>query len=173
MNQMEEQNKTPEKELNKMEKANLSDVEFKTLVIRMLKELIEYGNNIKEEMQVTLSEKKKNLQGINSEGEEARIQINDLEHKEEINIQPEQNEETRIKKKMKRILKAVREKETVTSVLNSTSDRLAISSLLSSFSGVLICYLGHISLSRHTCYIVRGRALGCLLYTSDAADEVY
>ena len=49
MAQMKEQNKTPEKELNKMEIANLSDAQFKTLVIRMLKELIEYGNNIKEE----------------------------------------------------------------------------------------------------------------------------
>ena len=47
MAQMKEQNKTPEKELNKMEIANLSDAQFKTLVIRMLKELIEYGNNIK------------------------------------------------------------------------------------------------------------------------------
>ena len=44
---MKEQIKTPE-ELNKMEISNLSDAEFKTLVIRMLKELIEYGNNIKE-----------------------------------------------------------------------------------------------------------------------------
>ena len=33
-----------------------SDAEFKTLMIRMLKKLIEYGNNIKEEMKVTLSE---------------------------------------------------------------------------------------------------------------------
>ena len=41
-------------------------------------------------MKVILSEIKKNLQGTNSEGEEARIQINDLEHKEEISIQPEQ-----------------------------------------------------------------------------------
>ena len=56
----------------------------------MLKELIEYGNNIKEEMKVTLSEIKKNLQGTTNEGEEARIQINNLEHKEEINNQPEQ-----------------------------------------------------------------------------------
>ena len=39
MAQMKEQSKTPEKELNKMEISNLSDVEFKTLVIRMLKEL--------------------------------------------------------------------------------------------------------------------------------------
>ena len=66
MAQMKEQNKTPVKELNKMETANLSDAELKTLVIRMLKELIEYGNNIKEE--TTLSEIKKNLQETNSEG---------------------------------------------------------------------------------------------------------
>ena len=38
--QMKEQNKTPEKELNKMKKSNLSHAEFKTLVIRMLKELM-------------------------------------------------------------------------------------------------------------------------------------
>ena len=46
---------------------NLSDAEFKTLVIRMLKELIDYGNNIKEEMKVTLNEIKKNLHGTNRE----------------------------------------------------------------------------------------------------------
>ena len=37
---MREQNKTPEKELNKMELNNLLDAEFQTLVIKMLKELI-------------------------------------------------------------------------------------------------------------------------------------
>ena len=37
MAQMKEQNKTSGKELNKMEITNLSDAEFKTLVIRMLK----------------------------------------------------------------------------------------------------------------------------------------
>ena len=65
MAQMKEQNKTPEKELNKTEISNLSDAEFKTLVIRMLKGLIEYGSSVKttqEEMKVTLSEIKKNLQ---------------------------------------------------------------------------------------------------------------
>ena len=35
---MKEQIKTPENELNKMEISNLSDAEFKTLVIRMLNE---------------------------------------------------------------------------------------------------------------------------------------
>ena len=38
MAQMNEQNKTPEKELNKMETNNLLDTEFKTLVIRMFSE---------------------------------------------------------------------------------------------------------------------------------------
>ena len=47
MAQLKEQNKTPEKELNEMEISNLSDAEFKILVIRMLKELSEDLNNIK------------------------------------------------------------------------------------------------------------------------------
>ena len=47
MAQVKEKNKTPGKELNEMEITNLSDAEFKTLAIRMLKELTEYGNNIK------------------------------------------------------------------------------------------------------------------------------
>ena len=38
---MKEYIKTPEKELNKMEKSNLSDAEFKILFIRMIKELSE------------------------------------------------------------------------------------------------------------------------------------
>ena len=49
-------------------------------------------------MKFTPSEIKKNLQGTNSEGKEAGIQINDLEYKEEINIQPEEKEERRIQK---------------------------------------------------------------------------
>ena len=35
--------KTPEKELSNKEIANLSDAEFKTLVIRLLTEMVEYG----------------------------------------------------------------------------------------------------------------------------------
>ena len=45
------------------------------------------------------SEIKKNIQGTNSERNEAETQINDLEQKKEINTQLEQNEETRIQKK--------------------------------------------------------------------------
>ena len=49
-------------------------------------------------MKTVKSEIKKNIQGTNSEGKEIMTQINDLEQKEEINIQPEQNKETRIQK---------------------------------------------------------------------------
>ena len=44
---MKEPIKTPEKELNKREISNLSESEFKTLVIRMLKELSENLSSIK------------------------------------------------------------------------------------------------------------------------------
>ena len=44
---IKQQIKTPEKEVNEMEISNLSDAEFKTLVIRMLKELSEDLNSIK------------------------------------------------------------------------------------------------------------------------------
>ena len=53
---------------------------------------------MKEQMKDTQSEIKQNIQGTNSERKETRIQSNDLEQKEEINIQPEQNEEQRIQK---------------------------------------------------------------------------
>ena len=49
------------------------------------------------------SELKENAQGTNSEGKQTRTQINDLEQKEEINMQPEQNEETRIQKNEERL----------------------------------------------------------------------
>ena len=49
-------------------------------------------------MKAIQSEIKENIQGTSSEGKETRTQINDLEQKEEINIQLEQNEETTIQK---------------------------------------------------------------------------
>ena len=54
-------------------------------------------------MKVALCETKKNLQGTNSERKETGTHINGLEQKEEINIQPEQNEETRIQKNEERL----------------------------------------------------------------------
>ena len=47
MAQMTKQTKTPEKELNTMEISNLSDAGFKTLVLRVLKELSEDLNSVK------------------------------------------------------------------------------------------------------------------------------
>ena len=45
MAQMKEQIKAPEKiQLSDKEIANLSDAQFKTLIIRMLTELVEYGH---------------------------------------------------------------------------------------------------------------------------------
>ena len=82
---MKEQIKTPEKELNEMEKSNLSDAEFQTLVISRLKELSEDFNSIKKiqpETKDTLMEIKNNLQENNSRVDEADNQINDVEHKE-------------------------------------------------------------------------------------------
>ena len=96
---MKEQSKTSERELSNEEIANLSDGEFKALVIKMLTELIELGGKMKEQMKDTQNEIKQNIQGTNSDRKETRTQINDLEQKEEINIQLEQNEETRIQKK--------------------------------------------------------------------------
>ena len=104
---MKEQIKAPEKiQLSNEETANLSGAQFKTLVIRMIQELTGYFNSIKKTqaaMKVTLCEIKKNLKGTNSDGKETRTQINGLEQKEERNIQPEQNEETRIQKNEERL----------------------------------------------------------------------
>ena len=72
---------------------------FKTVVIRILTELVEYGLKIEEKVKAMKSEIKENIQGTNSEGKETGTQINGLDQKEEINIHPEQNEETRIQKK--------------------------------------------------------------------------
>ena len=54
-------------------------------------------------MKDTQSEIKQNIQGTNRKGKETRTQINDLEQKEEINIQLEQNEKTRIQKNEERL----------------------------------------------------------------------
>ena len=54
---MKEQIKAPEKiQLRNKEIANLSDAEFKTLVIRMLTELVECGCEIEEKVKATKSE---------------------------------------------------------------------------------------------------------------------
>ena len=103
MAQMKEQSKTSKRELSDEEIANLSGGEFKALVIKMLTDLIELGQKMKNQMKETQNEIKQNIQGTKSDGKETRTQSNDLEQKEKINIQLEQNEETRIQKSEERL----------------------------------------------------------------------
>ena len=69
----------------------------------MLTEMAEYGRKVEEKVKAMQSEMKRNVQGTTSEGKETETEINDLDQKEEINIQPEQNEETRIQKHEERL----------------------------------------------------------------------
>ena len=88
--------------LSKEEIANLSDAQFKTLVIRKLIELVEFGHKLDEKMKALLRETKENVQGTNSDEKETGTQINGVDQKEERNIQPEKNKETRIQKNEER-----------------------------------------------------------------------
>ena len=69
----------------------------------MLTEMVEYGRKIEEKVKAMKIEIKENVQGTNGDGKKTWTQINGLDQKEEINIQPEQNEETRIPKSEKRL----------------------------------------------------------------------
>ena len=95
MAQIKEQIKAPEKiQLREEEIANLSDAQFKTLVIKMLTELVEFVRKLDGKMKPMLRETKEKVQGTNSDVKE----INGVAQKEERNIQPEKNKETRIQK---------------------------------------------------------------------------
>ena len=76
---MKEQIKTSERELSNEDIANLFDGDFKALVTKTLTKLIELGWKMKEQMKDTQDEIKWNIQGSNSDREEARTQTNDLE----------------------------------------------------------------------------------------------
>ena len=109
---MKEQNKTPDKELNKMETNNLLDTEFKTLFVRMLNELKrrvdELSENFNKEIEnikietenikKSQSEMKNTLQGINRDRDETEDKIRDLKDKGAENTQSEQQKEKRILK---------------------------------------------------------------------------
>ena len=99
---MKEQIKAPEKiQLNEEEIANLSDAQFKTLVIRMLTQLVEYGHKLDEKMKAMLRETKENVQ--EPIVTQRRLGLNGVDQKEERNMQPEKNEETRIQKNEERL----------------------------------------------------------------------
>ena len=104
MAQMKEQIKAPEKiQVSNEEIANLSDAQFKTLVIKMFTELVESVQKPDEKMKAMLRETKENVQGTNSDVKETGTQINSVDQKEERNIQPEKKEETRIQKNEERL----------------------------------------------------------------------
>ena len=85
---MKEQVKAPDKiKLSDEEIANESDAQFKTLLIRMLTELVELGHKIDEKMKAMLRETKENVQGTNSDGKDIGTQINTVDQNEERNIQ--------------------------------------------------------------------------------------
>ena len=65
--------------------------------------MVEFGHKLDEKMKAMLRETKENVQGTNSDGKDTGTQINGLDHKEEINIQPEQNEKRRIQKTEERL----------------------------------------------------------------------
>ena len=69
----------------------------------MLTELIESVRKPDEKMKPMLRETKENVQGTNSDVKETGTQINGVDHKEERNIQPEKNEEKRIRKNEERL----------------------------------------------------------------------
>ena len=96
---MTEHFKAPEKiQLNHKELANLSDAQFKTLVIKTFTELVEFVRKVDEKMKPMLRETKENVQRTNSDEKDTGTQINTVDQKEERNIQSEKNEETRIRK---------------------------------------------------------------------------
>ena len=101
---MTEHFKAPEIiQLSSKQIANLSDVQFKTLVIKTLTELVEFVRKLDEKMKPMLRETKENVQGTNSDRKATGTQINGVDQKEERNIQPEKKEETRIEKNEERL----------------------------------------------------------------------
>ena len=68
-------------------------------VTAMLTKMVEYDCKIEEKVKAMKSE----IKGTNSERKETRTQIHGLEQKEEINIQTEQSEGTRIQKNKERL----------------------------------------------------------------------
>ena len=68
---MTEHFKAPEKiQLSNEEIANLSNAQFKTLVIKILTELVESARKTDEKMKPMVRQTKENVQGTNSDGKE-------------------------------------------------------------------------------------------------------
>ena len=93
---MKEQQNAPEEELNEREANNLSDIEFRIIIIRILNCMEKrYRNHEKcqSEIKNAILEINNTLGGINSRLDEAENQICDLEDKAEENTQAGQQKE--------------------------------------------------------------------------------
>ena len=82
---MKEEIKAPEQiQLSNEEIANLSDAQFKTLVIKKLTELVEFGRKLDEKMKVMLRETEENVQGTNGDEKETGTQINGVDQRKKV-----------------------------------------------------------------------------------------
>ena len=100
---MKEQIKAPKIEWIDEEIAILSDAEFKTLVIRKLTEMVEYGHKIEERVKAIKNKLKENAQGTNREGNRGSDQWFGPEGRKKHSTRKKQNEETRIQKHEERL----------------------------------------------------------------------
>ena len=117
MAQMEEQIKVPKTELSNKEIANLSDAQFKTLVIRMLREMVEYDHKIEEKVKAMKSKIEENVQGTNNDGKETRTQINGLEQRKKETF----NQNRMKKQEFKKMRKGLGTSRTTLSIPTSAS----------------------------------------------------
>ena len=84
--QKKEQNKAPEKELNKMETSNLPDGELKILIIRMHNELKGRGNELSENFNKEIKNIKVDIEIIKEKQSEVKNTIAEMKYTlEEIN----------------------------------------------------------------------------------------
>ena len=112
----EEQDKTPEKQLNEVEIGNLPEKEFRIMIVKVIQDLgkrmeakiekmqeifnkdLEELKNKQTEMTNTITEMKNILEGINSRITEAEERISDLEDRMLEFTAVEQNKEKRMKR---------------------------------------------------------------------------
>ena len=84
--QVKEKENTPEEEFNKMESSNLSDNEFRVMILKILNSMKKDIESIKKdqpEIKSTISKINNTLEGINSRLHEAEDRISVLEDKVE------------------------------------------------------------------------------------------
>ena len=101
------------------------------------------------------------MKGTNSERRETRTQLNSLEQKEEIYIQPEQNEETRIQKKNEERLRNPRDdfKCSNIQIIGVPEGEVEEQEIENLFEQIMKENFPNLAKEI------------CLLYTSDAADD--